>query len=140
MKRIILALTLSVSSFILTAQSQDADYQFLELVFSAEEYQQIALNSAKLDWYVFMDQQGYFIQDVAPKDISNFPDALLITPIHEGIPALTQEILESNEFHSMHYHFSRLNDDNLYYRIGNTSKMMIIYSSNSLRAKYSETH
>lgn len=140
MKRILLTLTAFIATFSMAAQSQDVDYQFLELVFGAEEYQQIASNNAKLDWYVFMDKQGYFIQDVAPKDISDFPDALLIAPIHEGIPALTQEILESDDFHSMHYHFSRLNDDNLYYRIGNTSKMMIVYSSSSLKAKYSESH
>ncbi|MBI1268454.1 MAG: hypothetical protein GC193_13590 [Cryomorphaceae bacterium] len=140
MKRFILALTAFIASFSISAQTQDADYQFLEVVFGTEEFAQISVNTAKLDWYVFLDSQGYFIQDVAPKDISEMPDALLVPPVKQDIPALTEEIIQSESFHSMYYHFSRLNDENLYYRIGDSSKMMIIYSSNSLKKKYSESH
>jgi hypothetical protein len=140
MKRFILALTASIATFSMSAQSQDVEYQFLEVVYGADEYNQIVSNAAKVDWYVFIDKQGYFIQDVAPKDISNLPDALLVTPVNQDIPALTEEMLQSEGFHSMYYRFSRKNDENVYYRIGNTSKMMIIYSSNSLKTKYSESH
>jgi len=140
MKRFILALTASIATFSISAQSQGADYQFLEVVYGADEYNQIVSNAAKVDWYVFIDKQGYFIQDVAPKDISDLPDALIVAPVNQDVPALTEDVLVSESFHSLHYRFARKNDENVYYRIGNTSKMIIIYSSNSLKSKYSESH
>ncbi|MGB1031428.1 MAG: hypothetical protein ACPGWM_02380, partial [Flavobacteriales bacterium] len=70
---------------------------------------------------------GFRVEDVAPKDISELPDALTITAKKDAVPALTEELLDG-EFHFMLYNFPVKNDETLYYRIGDTGKILVIYS------------
>jgi hypothetical protein len=133
-----LTIPLFVCSFVFSAQSQDDNAQFLQFVFDTETVEQLTQSPEKVAWYVFLDQQGYSVQDVAPKDISTLPDALLVAGVKEGAPVLTAASIESDDFHPLMYQFTRKQAENTYYRIGDTGKMLIIYPMNSIKSKYLE--
>lgn len=124
MKKTLLLLTLVASCVAASAQNSSSDW--LNQLFSPEVVS--SLDQSKVDYYLAADQLGYRIEDVAPKDISDLEDALSVSPKNENVPALTEAILEG-EFHFMLYNFPVKNDDSLYFRIGDTGKILVIYSA-----------
>ena len=124
MKKTLLLLIIAATSMATTAQNSSSDW--LGQLFSPEVVS--SLDQSKVDYYLAADQLGYRIEDVAPKDISDLEDALSISPKNENVPELTEAILEG-EFHFMLYKFPVKNDDSLYYRIGDTGKILIIFSA-----------
>lgn len=123
MKKTLLFFTL-IGTF-LGASAQEASSEWLEQLFTPEVIS--SLDQSKLDYYLAADQLGYRVEDVAPKDISELPDALAISAKNELTPALSEELLEG-DFHYMLYNFAVKNDESLYYKIGDTGKSLVIYS------------
>ena len=123
MKKALLIFTILASCMVTSAQ--DSSPEWMNQVFSADDLS--SMGQSKVDFYQLIDQFGYLVDDVSPKDISDLPDALNVTAKNADTPQLTKEILEG-EFHFMLYNFSPKNNETLYYRIGDTGKILVIYS------------
>lgn len=92
--------------------------------------------SEKLAILQFQNQHGYYIQDLSGvKDVSEYPDALEIAPVNENTPELTEALL-NNELELFAYAFPLAKRTNLYYRIGDTGKLMVIYSVDIVKKKF----
>lgn len=88
--------------------------------------------SEKLEFLTYQNQHGYLVQDLQGiKDISDFPDALEVQPINSNYPQLTESILESG-FDLFAYEFQVRQDEQQYFRIGNSGKVLVIYSNKSI--------
>jgi hypothetical protein len=87
-----------------------------------------SLPSEKIAYYEAADQIAYRIEDVAPKDISNLPNAFDVEAKFEGVLSV-EEAIASNRFHYMLYNFSVKNDEFVYYRLGDSNLMLVIYSA-----------
>jgi len=86
------------------------------------------LPAEKIAFYEAADQMGYRIEDVAPKDISNLPNAFDVSARFDGVLSV-EEAIASNNFHYMLYDFQVKNDEFTYYRIGDSGIMLVIYSA-----------
>lgn len=86
------------------------------------------LPAEKIAFYEAADQMGYRIEDVAPKDISNLPNAFDVSARFDGVLSV-EEAIASNNFHYMLYDFQVRNDEFTYYRIGDSGIMLVIYSA-----------
>ncbi len=115
------------------------DTEWLSLKFSAEEASAlISQGGEKLDMYLFLAKEGHSVQDVTPKDISEYPDALTVLPIHESVPVLTPELLMSDQFNSELYQFGRQIGQAVYYRVGESNILLQIHSFNRVREVFLE--
>lgn len=126
------AIIMASSAFALNAQAQNT----LVNRFGKEAISSIQ-GSEKLAILQFQNQSGYYIQDLSGvKDVSEYPDALEIAPVDENTPALTEALL-NNELELFAYAFPLAGKTNLYYRVGDTGKLMVIYSLDSVKHLYS---
>lgn len=87
-----------------------------------------AMDQSKIDYYLLVDVQGAVVEDVSPKNIESLSDALEVTAKVEGAPQLSEELLESDNFHFQLYNFKQDLKEHAYYRIGNSGKMLTIRS------------
>lgn len=123
-----------IAIFVLTdLKGQDA----LTQKFGAETISEIQ-GTEKLAFLEFQNLRGYAVQDLSGiKDVSQYPDALEISPLLEETPLLTENILvEGIEMFA--YGFPISGKQNQYYRIGNSGKLLTIYSTESVKKMYSE--
>ncbi len=86
------------------------------------------LPNEKVAYYEAADQMAYRIEDVAPKDISDLPNAFEVAAKFEGVLSV-EEAIENNRFHYMLYDFPVKNDEFIYYRLGDSNLMLVIYSA-----------
>ena len=107
------------------ASAQNSSTDWLNQLFSPEVLS--SMDQSKIDYYMAADQIGYRVEDVSPKDISDLPDALTVSAKNAETPALSEAVLEG-DFHFMLYNFAVKNNESLYYRIGDTGKILVIYS------------
>lgn len=115
------------------------DVEWLSLKFSAEEASAIINQGGeKLEMYLFLAKEGHSVQDVTPKDISEYTDALTVLPIHASLPPLTPELLMSDEFNSELYQFGRQVGHPVYFRIGESNILLQIHSFNRVREVFLE--
>lgn len=92
----------------------------------------------KLAILEFQNENGYAVQDLSgKKDVSQFPDALEIEPIHESTPDLTESMLDEG-FQLFAYDFPTSGKTNNYYRVGNTGKLLVVYSIEAVKKLYSK--
>ena len=127
----VVALFISFAGF-----AQDAAPEWFVLRFGEETAQSIAQNAPeKLAMYVFIDANGHSIQDVSPKDISGYPNALVVSPRVQEAPALTLELMLSEEFHPELYNFQRKANETVWYRIGDSNYLMTVHSNTWIQEK-----
>lgn len=141
LKKLHMRSTLFTAAFLLTALStvaQNSDStDWLTVKFGAEEAAQIvSAGGQKLALYVFIDAQGHSIDNVAPKDISDLPDALGVQGIKSEVPELTFELLMSSDFHSELYAFNRRNDQPVYYKIGDSGYLLKLEAYKTLQERF----
>lgn len=127
---------IAVALFILSgtsAYSQNA----LEARFGASTIQEIQ-GTEKLAILEFQNRHGYAIQDLSGiKDISGFPDALEVQPIIGNTEALDTSI-ENNSFDLFAYSFPVEHNTQKYYRIGETGRLLVIYSTTKVKSLFNE--
>lgn len=123
-----------IALFVLTdLQGQDA----LTQKFGAEAINEIQ-GTYKYEVLQYQNLHGYAVQDLSGiKDVSEYPDALEILPAVEGAPSLTGNIITEG-FELFAYSFPVSRNQNQYYRIGNSGKLLTIYSTESVKKLYSE--
>ena len=93
----------------------------------------------KLAILEFQNLHGYAVQDLnGLKDISEYPDALEIQAVNGNGPSLSEAILTSGNFELFGYSFPVSGTKNNYYRIGDTGKLLIIYSTNIVKELYNQ--
>ncbi len=122
---------LNVSLFIVFGLWPLIDSQAQEVLI--QHFGQEAIHSIqgteKLAILEFQNLNGYAVQDLSGlKDVSAFPDALAVEPLHEDTPPLTIEILKTS-FPLFAYDFPLATDRNLYYRIGASEMVLVIYET-----------
>lgn len=121
--------------FILTAfsvQSQSA----LEIRFGSATIQQ-AQGSEKLQLLEFQNIHGYAVQDLSgEKDISDLPNALDVQPIADAFSPI-ESTIENGSFELFAYEFPLAHDIHSYYRIGNTGKVLVVYSTQTVKDLFS---
>lgn len=87
----------------------------------------------KLAILEFQNIHGYEVQDLSGiKDISEYPDALEVTPTQESTPMLNESVVNQG-FELFAYDFPNASGANLYYRVGNTGKLMVIYKLSTVK-------
>jgi len=108
-------------------QAQNAE-QVLVQIFGEEKISSLSANNPELiDYLKFKNIKAAYTQDMnGLKDITEFPDALLVQPVNANFPVLTAEIL-MEEFPVLAYEFPISNDMHGYYRIGTTGVLLIVY-------------
>lgn len=127
----VVALFISFAGF-----AQDAAPEWFVLRFGEETANAIAQDAPeKLAMYVFMDANGHSIQDVSPKDISAYPDALAASPRVQEAPALSLELMLSDGFHPELYNFQRKANETVWYRIGDSNYLMTVHSNAWIQEK-----
>lgn len=135
--RIFILLVVSFISTAYFAQSESTNTDWLEIKFGTEEANQIiASGGMKLELYLFIDEHGHSIDNVAPKDISELPDALGVAGVKSEVPALTFELLSSDDFHAELYQFNRSSSEPVYYRIGDTGYLLKLESYKVLQERF----
>ena len=89
--------------------------------------------SEKLAILEFQNENGYAIQDLSGiKDVSQYPNALEVSPVADGTPELTEEILDG-DFELFAYEFQTSGKTNNYYRVGESGKLLVVYSMNAVK-------
>lgn len=114
-------------------QSEVPDWLQLKFGEQADQFEE-----QKIAYYLFLDEEGAKVADVAPKDISMYEDALMVDPISAEIPVLTEELLLSGNFHAELYHFDRKQNEAHYYRIANSSYILKIESYQYIASKFQQ--
>ena len=122
------------ASFLSNAQSAVIP-EWMQLKFGE---QSANFDAQKLAFYEFVDAEGVSVADVAPKDISELPDALAVTPLFDGVPPLTSDRLIEEDFHPELYAFDRANNEPVYYRVGETSYIVKVESMTDLKSKFQQ--
>ncbi|MEO0404213.1 MAG: hypothetical protein AAF193_05030 [Bacteroidota bacterium] len=123
---LIFSLVLTMST---TAQSDQPAW--LQAIFG-EQIESIS--SEKLAYYLQADELGYAIVDAGEKDVSSYPDAFLVAAKVEGMPTVEEAIAE-DDFHFLCYQFVSKHSETMHYRLGDTGKILIIYSYTYLSQK-----
>jgi hypothetical protein len=100
--------------------------EWMNVLFGAEVVS--TMGADKIAYYVFADQNTCTVEDVSPKNIQELPDALVVLTKAEGAPQLTEELIESNDFHYQLYRFSQAQTSPVYYRIGDSGKLLTVKS------------
>ena len=135
MKTLLLALALTSGCAAFAQSENDWLYQ----KFSQEEAEAIvSAGGQKLAYYQFINANGCVVSDVAPKDISAFPNALEVAGVKPNVPALTEETLLSGDFDCELYQWNRSESDVRYFRIANSSYLLMVQPNGLLRSKFTE--
>lgn len=92
-------------------------------------------DQAKFNYYVALDQ-GFHLEDVSPKDVSEYEDALLVESKVAGAPALSLELIMSEDFHPELYKFNRQKEGSNWYRVGDSNYLITIYSFAYVKEKF----
>ncbi|MDG1779614.1 MAG: hypothetical protein P8H59_01580 [Flavobacteriales bacterium] len=123
-----------------SANSQDISDQWIKDYLGEEKYELLSSQAPeKLQFYVLLDEEGYSVESIAPKPTDAFPNALEVEGINPDVPALTSEIIESEDFHVLLYKFNRQFDKPTYYRIeGAEGMVLIVRSTNYVQTLFSE--
>lgn len=115
--------------------AQDAP-EWMVMRFGQDSAQELASDHPeKMAFYVALDQ-GYNVEDVAPKEVSTYPNALDVASKVQNAPALTIELILSDDFHPELYAFDRQKKENTWYRLGDTSYLVTLYSYDYVKAKF----
>jgi hypothetical protein len=122
-----------------TALFAQSSTEWLYQRFSQEEANAIInAGGQKLAYYQFMNANGCVVSDVAPKDISTHPNALEVAGVKPNVPALTEQALLNGDFDCELYQWNRSESDVRYFRIANSSYLLMVQPNGLLRSKFTE--
>lgn len=124
MKKALLLTTLSLLTLISFGQDQERP-EWLTQLFGESVLAE--MSNEKVSYYVAADELGFSISEGNGKDLSMYPNALEIAPKRDGVASLTEASF-GDDFHYQLYQFSQKNDENTYYRIGDSDLLLTIYS------------
>jgi hypothetical protein len=80
------------------------------------------------DYLCFVATQGYFINDMGAKDLSQYPDISTLKPLNASIPAISAANFDEASFNLLKYQFELQEGTPLIYRIGDSGKTLFIHS------------
>lgn len=109
----------------------------LEAKYGASAIEEIQ-GTEKLAILEFQNRHGYAVEDMSGvKDITEFPDALEIQPVIDQLEGLDSSI-DNNSFDLFGYAFPIEHNSHQYYRIGDTGRLLIIYSTATVKSLFNE--
>ncbi len=124
-------------AFAFAKQASCQDHAWLGQVFGEEAYAtMLEASPEKLEFYAFLDEHGHQVEDVAPKSVDQYPDALLVESKSEGAPELSLELILSDDFHPMMYSFDREASETIWYRVGDTTYLITFLPLQKVRASF----
>lgn len=130
-------LTLIIIALSLLSGTSIFSQNILEARFGASVIQEIQ-GTEKLAILEFQNRHGYAVQDLAGvKDISEYPNALEVEPLLENIESLDTS-MENDSFDLFGYSFPVEHDTQSYYRIGDTGRLLVIYSTATVKSLYNQ--
>lgn len=124
---------ISVSAFGQTAD----DHQSLKNLIGYDLYEQIAaIGQDRIDAMAYINRHGYYVSDMqGQKDISSFPNALDVLPAYPDAPSLTEQLITSENLDLMGYRFGDSATERLFYRIGDSDKLLVILPMNEITSQ-----
>ena len=117
------------------AQSS-SDAHWLVMKYGEDGEAILAAGGEKLSMYEFLNSEAWSIGDAGPKDLSEYPDALLVNPVIENAPVLSVDSFLAGQVNLEWYGFERHGELATYYRLGNTQYLLIVQSFAEARAKF----
>ncbi len=130
-------LTLTAFALFLLSSTSAVSQNILEYKFGASAIQEIE-GTEKLAILEFQNRHGYAVQDLSGvKDISEYPNALEVQPIIGNTEALDTSI-ENNSFDLFAYSFPVEHNTQKYYRIGDSGRLLVIYSTATVKSLFNE--
>lgn len=130
---------LTLIAIVLCLLSSTSTYgqNILEDRFGASTIQEIH-GTEKLAILEFQNRHGYAVQNMAGiKDISQYPNAIEVEPINDDIAALDASI-NNDSFDLFGYSFPIEHNTHTYYRIGDTGRLLVIYSTATVKSLFNE--
>lgn len=125
MKRVLLCAIAVFTAFSVTSQTNQNDV--VKAYLGDEKFELLEQQAPeKLQFYVFLNDEGYSVENIAPKPTVAYTDALEIEGINNEVAPITAEMLISGEFNGLLYKFERKYDETVYYRIGGAEGMVLI--------------
>ena len=136
MRKILLLVVATISY---TAISAQEDHAWLADLFGQEAYQSVLEQALeKLAYYTYADEHGYIVQSAEGKDLSMYPNALEVQPKQPSIPAITVELIQSDDFHPTLYQFKTTMNDTHWYRVGETDYLITVLPLTTVQNKFNE--
>lgn len=121
----------------LGAHAQDTDW--MKLVFGEAAYAQMEANAPqKIAFYAYLDANGHNTEDVSPKPVEGYPDALEVEALSEDAPELTLDLIMSDNFHPQLYDFDRKMEKTTWYRVGESSILITFFPMRSIKHKFDQ--
>ncbi len=116
-----------VACYPLFSQTSE-DLAALQEIIGNEHYQEIqSKGQERLALMAYMNRHGYYVSDVQGlKDISGHPDALEVQKKYSNAEDLNDGIFTNGELDLMAYSFRFHETDFTYYRIGNSTMLLVI--------------
>ncbi len=117
----------------ISLQAQTTVEELSHIIGQEKVTQLITENPDYMGFLQFRNDRGYYVSETDAKTFSTeLPDALSVLPIRDEFPALSVEMIESG-FSMLAYRFEIPSGGIKYYRIGNTTRLVGIYSDSTLR-------
>lgn len=117
----------------LNLQAQTSVEELSQIIGQEKVAQLASENPDYMSFLQFRNDRGYYVSNTDGKTFSTeLPDALQVLPINDAFPALTEEVIDSG-FSMLAYRFEIPSGGIKYYKIGNTGKVLGIYSDAKLQ-------
>jgi hypothetical protein len=118
---------------------QEASDDNLVLIYGAEKISTLqADNPSQLDFLKYENESGYYLAEMpGEKQIAEYPDALEHLAIHESFAAINHELLEEGILLGA-YGFEVTEKAYGYYRVGNSSTLMVVYPRELIEMLYAK--
>lgn len=137
MRKLFATTIVSVAFFGNVLAQDQADHGWLEQLFPDGQCQVLMEEAPeKVSFYVFADEHGYAVEVVEGKDLSSYPDALEVAPVHADIPVLTEELVLSSGFHPSLYRFQTRMHETRWYRVGDSQLLITVFPLAVVQQKY----
>lgn len=131
--------------FFLNFNAQEASTnEKLKEVFSQEKIQKINANTQKKTYYDFLLNKSYRLITYNVDEVakSNFIQSYTFTYTNKDKTTVTQDAkdvlkeIENGTFNILKYNIDRLINDNLFIRLGNSNKVLVIYSFDYIQKNF----
>lgn len=122
---------------ILSQAQQQASDENLSLIYGAEKIVSLQSdNTEQLEFLRFENESGYYIAEMpGDKQISSYPDALDFIAVDDAFAMLSVELLESGVLLGA-YGFEVSDKAYGYYRVGDSSTLMVVYPRELIQVLY----
>lgn len=124
LKSALFAFAIIVSGTVYSQSSED--YAALSEFLPAGKLSGLQENQAGYAKIAILNRHAYYLGDPGPKDVSMYPDVSEISPLYPNMPTITKDLIESGHLNLMGYNFKLKQNEYLYFRIGNSDKILVI--------------